>query len=103
MSDLGPGQRSCVGVPSPGEKLMAEIENLERNKREVSDYNKKWLGPSLSKDEWWYVTSTDGQMDVPSNQEIRAKSAGPARQSSKETFEVVRYVALLEQVIIDNW
>ena len=48
-------------------KLMAEIAELQRDKPEVSEYNKKeeemkGFDPCFSKDEWWYVTNINEQM-----------------------------------------
>ena len=52
IRDLGPGQRSCVGMPSQGEdKLTAEIDDLQRNKLEGSECNRDGFNPGLSKDE----------------------------------------------------
>ena len=40
---------------------MADVDDLERNKPEVSEYNKKGC---LSKDEWWCVTKINEQIGV---------------------------------------
>ena len=45
------------------EKLMAEIDDLERNMPQVSQYNKKGFDPSLPKDEWRCVTNINEQME----------------------------------------
>ena len=36
------------------------------------------------------------------NQEVQAKTAGPAIQSLRETFEVVRLVPLQEQILMES-
>ena len=46
------------------EKLMGEIDDLERDKPEVSEYNKKWFDPGLFKDEWWCVATIYEQIGV---------------------------------------
>ena len=46
------------------EKLMVQMDDLERKKPDVSEYNKKGFDLGLSKDECWYVTNINEQMSV---------------------------------------
>ena len=44
---------------------MSEFDDFERDKLEVSKYNKKGFDLGLSKDEWWWcVTNINEQMGV---------------------------------------
>ena len=62
--DLGLGQRWVwEGFRKVRRSSWQTLAKLERNKLEVSKYNKKGFDPGLSKDECWCVSSIPEQME----------------------------------------